>query len=109
MIFWNFFYPLHGLWYVTRANKIIQVFSKKYILKKLQKIIADLTDDEQLSIQHYFFEERTMKQIGVELGIRKMAISKQLKNSWAECGDLWKHRFLYFFKKFLKFDLQKRF
>ena len=52
---------------------------KNLCFEKLQKIIADLTDNERLLIQRYFFEERTMKQIGEELGVSKMAISKQLK------------------------------
>lgn len=52
---------------------------KNLCFKKLQMIIAELTDNERLLIRRYFFEKRTMKQIGEEFGISKMAISKQLK------------------------------
>lgn len=48
-------------------------------LEKLQTVIASLSDDEQLLIRLYFFQEYTMEQIGKEFGISKMAVSKRLK------------------------------
>lgn len=52
---------------------------KNLCFEKLQKIICCLTDDERILIRRYFFEQRTMEQIGEEFGISKMAVSKRLK------------------------------
>ena len=73
---------------------------KNLCFEKLQKIIADLDPHERFLIRCYFFEECTMQQIADKLGVSKMAISKQLKNSLAGYGNLWKHRFPYFFAIF---------
>ena len=52
---------------------------KNLCFEKLQKITCCLTDDERLLLRRYFYEERTMEQIGEEFGISKMAVSKRLK------------------------------
>lgn len=48
-------------------------------LEKLHSVIANLSSDDRLLIRLYFFQEYTMKQIGKEFGISKMAVSKRLK------------------------------
>lgn len=52
---------------------------KNLCFKKLQMIIAELTDNERFLLQRYFFEKYTLEQIGYEFGISKMAVSKRLK------------------------------
>ena len=52
---------------------------KNLCFKKLQTIIAELTDNERFLLQRYFFEKYTLEQIGYEFGISKMAVSKRLK------------------------------
>ena len=52
---------------------------KNLCFRKLHSVIALLLPDERLLLQRYFFERYTLEQIGYELGISKMAVSKRLK------------------------------
>lgn len=46
---------------------------------KLRKIFPTLPDDDQKLLRFYYFRFYTLEQIGKELGISKMAISKRLR------------------------------
>jgi len=47
--------------------------------ERLHQAIGLLEDRDSLIVRHYYFENRTMEEIGREIGISAMAVSKRLK------------------------------
>jgi RNA polymerase sigma factor (sigma-70 family) len=57
-------------------------------LQNLRKVIASLSDDEQMLIRLYFYLEMSMDEVGKHFGISKMAVSKRLKKLYVKIRDL---------------------
>lgn len=57
--------------------------------ERLHRAIQELDCKDSIIVQKYYFEDKTMVEIGKELGISAMAVSKRLKKIPDKIKKLW--------------------
>lgn len=71
----------------TDIEQIMIDFEEK---ERLHRAIQKLDGKDAMIVQKYYFEEKAMAEIGKELSISTMAVSKRLKNIPDKIKKLWK-------------------
>ncbi|MFI3227960.1 MAG: sigma-70 family RNA polymerase sigma factor [Clostridia bacterium] len=71
------------------SDPVFDEVNKKMTLEKLNNIVSSLKPDEQELLKLYFYEQKSMREIGVLMGnVSKMAISKRLNKLLSKMRNL---------------------
>lgn len=66
-----------------------QMVINAYEKEKLHQAIQKLDSRDAMIVKKYYFEDKTMAEIGMELGISAMAVSKRLKKIPEKIKSFW--------------------